>query len=187
MHPAPGNLLIASAALADPNFARCVVLVLDSGDAGTLGVILNQPSQTPVGAVLDRWQDMVAPPGVFFRGGPVELDAALGVGALRLEAGADDRPLGWQELSGSLGLVDLDGSPDDLLGHLRGLRVYAGYAGWGAGQLDAEIAEGSWHVVPSLPSDLFSDHPDRLWAEILRRQPSPLSMLATLPPDANLN
>ena len=84
-------------------------------------------------------------------------------------------------------MVDLDGSPDDFLGRLAGLRIYAGYAGWGAGQLEDEIAEGSWHVVPAQSSDLFSDSPDRLWREILRRQPPPLSMLATLPEDVTLN
>ncbi len=84
-------------------------------------------------------------------------------------------------------MVDLDSSPDDFLGRLTALRVYAGYTGWGAEQLDEEIAEGSWHVVPAAESDLFSTDPDRLWREVTRRQPSPLSMLATLPEDANLN
>ena len=184
MRPAPGSLLIASAMLADPNFARCVLFILESNDEGSLGVILNRPSETPVGEVLVPWQDVVNPPGVFFRGGPVDLSAALAVGSLLDE---DQAPLGWRTLDGPLGLVDLDSSPDDLLGRLNGLRIYAGYAGWGAGQLDAEIAEGSWHVVPARPDDLFSPHPDQLWGEILRRQPSPLSMLSTLPEDASLN
>jgi putative transcriptional regulator len=186
MQPAPGSLLIASATLVDPNFARCVLLILDSNDDGSLGVILNNPSETPVDEVLTPWRDLVNPPGVFFRGGPVELNAALAVGSLA-GAPAAEPPIGWQALSGPLGLVDLDGSPDDFLGRLGGLRVYAGYSGWGAGQLEAEIAEGSWHVLPARHGDLFSDSPDRLWGEILRRQPPPLSMLATLPADASLN
>jgi putative transcriptional regulator len=184
MQPAPGSLLIASATLVDPNFARCVLLILDSDDDGSLGVILNQPSETPVDEVLDRWRDVVNPPGVFFRGGPVELNAALALGSV---VSTDDPPSGWRQVSGSLGMVDLDSSPDDFLGRLGGLRIYAGYAGWGAGQLDHEIAEGSWHVVPAHSGDLFSHHPDRLWHDILRRQPPPLSMLSTLPADANLN
>jgi putative transcriptional regulator len=186
MQPAAGSLLIASATLVDPNFARCVLLILDSNDDGSLGVILNQPSETPVDEVLDQWRDVVNPPGVFFRGGPVELNAALALGNL-VGAAVDDPPVGWRAVSGPLGMVDLDSSPDDLLGRISGLRIYAGYAGWGAGQLDDEIAEGSWHVVPARNSDLFSDAPDRLWREILRRQPPPLSMLATLPEDVTLN
>jgi putative transcriptional regulator len=184
MQLASGSLLIASAMLADPNFARCVLFVLESNDEGSLGVILNQPSETPVGDVLVPWQDVVNPPGVFFRGGPVDLNAALALGSLLDE---DEPPLGWRTLGGPLGLVDLDSSPDEFLGRLNGLRIYAGYAGWGAGQLDAEIAEGSWHVVPAQHGDLFSSHPDQLWGEILRRQPPPLSMLSTLPEDASMN
>ena len=184
MQPAAGSLLIASATLVDPNFARCVLVILESNDDGSLGVILNQPSETPVDEVLDQWRDVVNPPGVLFRGGPVELNAALAIGTV---VSADDPPLGLRQVSVSLGMVDLDGSPDDLLGLLDGLRIYAGYAGWGSGQLDAELAEGSWHVVPAQAGDLFSDRPDRLWRNILRRQPPPLSMLATLPEDSSLN
>jgi putative transcriptional regulator len=182
MQPVAGSLLIASATLVDPNFARCVLLVLDSDTNGTLGVVLNRPSEVAVGDVLEPWQDMASEPGVFFRGGPVELNAALALGAVNGEA-----PSGFRPLTGSLGMVDLDSSPDDFLGRLTALRVYAGYTGWGAEQLDEEIAEGSWHVVPAAKSDLFSTDPDRLWREVTRRQPSPLSMLATLPEDANLN
>ena len=185
MQPEAGSLLIASATLVDPNFARCVLLVLESNEDGSLGVILNQPAEVAVGEVLTQWRDVVNPPGVFFRGGPVELNAALALGLLR--DAVDDAPSGWRQVSGRLGMVDLDASPDDFLGRLSGLRIYAGYAGWGAGQLDDEIAEGSWHVVPARPSDLFSEAPDRLWREILRRQPPPLSMLTTLPADASLN
>jgi putative transcriptional regulator len=184
MQPAPGSLLIASATLVDPNFARCVLLILDSNDDGSLGVILNQPSETPVDEVLAAWRDVVNPHGVFFRGGPVELNAALALGSV---VSADDPPVGWRQVFGPLGMVDLDSSPDDFLGRISGLRIYAGYAGWGAGQLDDEIAEGSWHVVPARSTDLFSGNPDRLWREILRRQPPPLSMLATLPEDVTLN
>ena len=128
---------------------------------------------------------------MLFRGGPVELNAALAVGSLRGES-EEDLPSGWRPLAGSpgigsLGIVDLDQPPEDFLGRLTALRVYAGYTGWGAEQLDGEIAEGSWHVVPALPADVFSSSPERLWGEVLRRQPPPLSMLATLPEDASLN
>lgn len=188
MQPAPGSLLIASATLVDPNFARCVLLILDSDENGSLGVILNRPTEIPVGEVLTPWQDLTSAPGVFFQGGPVELNAALAIGSLRaVDGSAADPLMGWQPLTGSLGLVDLDSTPDGFLGRLAALRVFAGYAGWGAGQLDGEIAEGSWHVVASAASDPFSSSPDRLWREVLRRQPPPLSMLATLPEDANLN
>ena len=187
MQPVAGSLLIASATLVDPNFARCVLLVLDSDEGGTLGVILNRPTEVSVGEVLEPWQDMTSDPGVFFRGGPVELNAALAIGSLR----DGPAPSGWRPLTGasrgSLGILDLDSPPDDFLGRLTALRVYAGYTGWGAEQLQGEIAEGSWHVVPAATTDLFSRTPDRLWGEVLRRQPTPLSLLSTLPEDASLN
>ncbi len=189
MRPGAGSLLISSATLVDPNFARSVVLLLDSDPlGGALGVILQRPSETPVGEVLPGWQDMITEPPVLFVGGPVSLDSALGVGLLR-----DDREpaTGWRTLTdtpaGAIGMVDLDSSPEDLVGHLAALRIYAGYAGWGAEQLEGEIEEGSWYVVPAAPADLFSRHPERLWLDVLRRQPAPLSMLATMPTDANLN
>ena len=188
MHPAAGSLLIASATLADPNFARCVLLLLDSDANGSLGVVLNRPTQVSVGEVLTPWQDVTTEPGVFFQGGPVELNAAIAIGSLRPESlDGDDLPFGWQPISGSIGIVDLDSSPGDFLGRLSALRVYAGYAGWSAAQLDGEIAEGSWHVVSAAATDPFCREPDRLWGEVLRRQPPPLSLLATLPEDANLN
>ncbi len=183
MPPSTGSLLIASATLVDPNFARCLVLMLDSDEDGSLGVILNQPSGTPVSAVLGPWQQLASEPGVLFRGGPVEGNAALALGSLR----GDTEPPGWRPLGGRLGLLDLDVDPEDCSDALSGVRVYAGYTGWGAGQLEAELAEGSWHVVDATEADLFTSSPDRLWRDVLRRQPTPLSLLTTLPGDANLN
>ena len=102
MQLVPGSLLIASATLLDPNFARCVLLVLNADSDGTLGVVLNRPTETPVGEVLSTWQDMTSEPGVFFRGGPVELNAALALGSLR----EGPEPSGWRPLTGSLGIVE---------------------------------------------------------------------------------
>lgn len=188
MQPAAGSLLIASAKLMDPNFVRTVLLVLDSEPGGTLGVVLNRPTAIPVDEVLAPWRHLTTEPGVFFRGGPVELNAALAVGALR---GGAQPPSGWRSLeesaTASVGIVDLDSSPDEFLGQLSALRVYAGYTGWGADQLESEIAEGSWHVVPSAPADLFTHDPDGLWRQVLGRQPTPLSFMTTLPADPNLN
>ena len=97
MQPVAGSLLIASATLVDPNFARCVLLVLDSDPNGTLGVVLNRPSEISVGEVLAPWQDMTSEPGVFFRGGPVELNAALAIGAV---SGRGEPPSGFRPLTG---------------------------------------------------------------------------------------
>jgi putative transcriptional regulator len=67
------------------------------------------------------------------------------------------------------------------------LRVFAGYAGWSSGQLEAELDAGAWWVLDAEPADVFSDDPDDLWSGVLGRQPGPLSLVAYYPPDPTLN
>lgn len=183
MQPARGSLLISSATLQDPSFARSLVLVVDSDDDGSLGVILNRPSATPVGEVLSAWSDVTTAPQVLFSGGPVEGNAALALARLS----GPRRPDAWQPLTPTIGVVDLDRPAEDYVGLVSAVRVYAGYAGWGAGQLDREIEEGSWHLAAAEDHDLFSTTPDTLWRQVLRRQPGEVAMLATMPEDASLN
>jgi putative transcriptional regulator len=182
--PAAGMLLVATPALADPNFADSVVLLLDVDDNGALGVVLNRPSGVSVGAVLDGWADVVAEPDVLFRGGPVGADGALAVALLR---DPEDVPVGFRAVDGRLGLVDLDAPVELLEGSLAGLRIFAGYAGWGAAQLDGEIEEGSWYVVPGETWDAFRTDTTDLWREVLRRQPGELAWHSTRPADPELN
>jgi putative transcriptional regulator len=190
--PAAGRLLVASPTLEEPTFARSVILLLDHDEDGTLGVVLNRPTEVPVGQVLPTWQQHTSSPEVLFRGGPVALDSALGLGALlpaRPTAGGEDpgAVLGWRPLVGSLGLIDLDAPPELLTDGLRALRIFAGYAGWGSGQLDDELAVGAWYVVDSEPLDAFSAAPEELWRVVLRRQRGELAFLSTYPPDPSLN
>jgi len=179
-----GMLLVATPALLDPNFADTVVLLLDVDENGALGVVLNRPSGVPVAEVLEGWGEVVAEPEVLFHGGPVSTEGALAVALLRAE---DDVPVGFREITGQLGLVDLDTPVELLDGSLQGLRIFAGYAGWGAAQLDGEIAEGGWYVVPSQPFDVFRIDPAELWRDVLRRQPGELALHSTRPVDPDLN
>lgn len=177
-------LLVATTALVDPNFAETVVLLLDADENGALGVVLNRPSVVPVAEVLADWRDVVSEPEVLFRGGPVGTDGALAVALLRR---ADDVPVGFREVSGQLGLVDLDTPVELVEGSIEGLRIFAGYAGWGAEQLADEIAEGSWHVVPARAPDVFRIGSSTMWRDVLRRQPGELAWLSTRPVDPELN
>lgn len=188
MDPVPGALLIASPSLADPNFARTIVLLLDAGSDGALGVVLNRPTSLEVGEVLAGWEGVVAGPGVLFQGGPVETDSALAVASVAAEgAGEGDSPVGWRRVFDSTGVVDLD-TPVEIVGSaLSSLRIFAGYAGWSAGQLEAEIEEGAWFVVAAEPGDPFRDEVSGLWAEVLRRQGGTLAMLSTMPTEPELN
>lgn len=178
-----GQLLIASAALRDPNFTRSLVLILDTDDDGALGVVLNRPTPVPVEEVLEAWRDQVSEPGTLFQGGPVGTDSAIAVGRRR----DAEPPVGFRALFGEIGLVDLDTPPELMDGALVRLRVFAGYSGWGTGQLEAEIAEGSWYVVEAEPDDIFAADPESLWRQVLQRQPGDLAWHATRPMDPELN
>jgi len=179
-----GRLLIASPTLEDENFRRTVILVLDHGDEGALGLVVNRPMEVDVSSVLPAWQPYTTAPGRLFQGGPVQLDSALGLVAL---PGNGVEPVGIRLLIGSIGLVDLDAPPELIVSELAGLRIFAGYAGWAAGQLEGEIDDGAWYVVDSEPRDAFTDNPERLWTEVLRRQRGRLAMVSTYPDDPTLN
>ena len=179
-----GMLLVATPQLLDPNFVDTVVLMLDVDEGGALGVVLNRPSGVPVVEVLETWGEIASEPEVLFRGGPVSTEGALAVGLLR---DGDDVPVGFREVDGLLGLVDLDTPVELVTGSLAGMRVFAGYAGWGAEQLAAEIDEGSWYVVPAQPPDVFRDDPSDLWRDVMRRQPGELAWHSTRPVDPDLN
>ena len=184
-----GRLLVATPKLADPNFDRAVVLLLDHDAEGTLGVVLNRPTPVGVGDVLEAWAALAGVPQVVFQGGPVSLDSALALAVIPGEPRQDDGPdlLGWRRVHGAIGLVDLEAPPELLASALGSLRIFAGYAGWGPGQLEDELSEGAWYVVESEPGDVSSPSPERLWREVLRRQRNELAMVATYPDDPTLN
>jgi len=197
---APGLLLVAAPELLAPPFRRTVVLLLAHGDDGSLGVVLNRPSETSVQTVLPGWDRWVARPCAMYYGGPVATSSALCVGVRRagssqpLESIQDEidallDPVGppLARISGELVLVDLDAEPAHTVPALRGVRIYAGHAGWGPGQLDAEIAHGSWYVLDSDPQDILIDADVDLWFRVLRRQGLPLAMDAYRPIEAELN
>ena len=193
MTPAPGSLLIAATGLTDPHFARSLVLVCEAGPEGALGVVLDRPSTMRVSDVLPGWDPLLSPPDVLFQGGPVDTDSALALAVLSRPPGPEavEAPEGWRSFDDvegpCLGVLDLDSEPESWVGRLAALRVHAGYAGWGPGQLDEEIAEGGWHLTPARPAELFTARPERLWHDVLRRQVGPLSLLTTLPADPALN
>ena len=184
-----GRLLVATPMLGDPNFRRTVVLVVeDEPEEGTLGVVLNRPTKVPVGRVLEPWTELASDPSVVFRGGPVAPNSALGLASVPVP----EEPLGWRALESSvlqsrIGLLDLDTPPQLVAGGIASFRVFVGYAGWGPGQLRAEIEEGAWYVVGAEPADAFDPDPGRLWQAVLRRAGGALALVATYPDDPLLN
>jgi putative transcriptional regulator len=170
-----GSLLVATPALVDPNFRRTVVLVAEHGEAGAMGVVLNRPSETAVAEAVPELVSFAGDEEPVFVGGPVAVDSLLALA----EVEEPDETL--ELVVGAVGFVqDLE------VPALRG-RVFVGYAGWSPGQIEAELDEESWIVVPAEPDDVFSDDPDELWSSVLRRQGGPLALLSSTPPDPSLN
>jgi putative transcriptional regulator len=190
--PTKGRLLLATPPLEDPNFDRTVIYVLEHHDEGALGLVLNRPSLEELGDALRPWSEMQTDPSLVFVGGPVEPDALIAIARVREplvepldEDDANERHLA--PLTGDLASADLAADPLDVAGSISALRVFRGYAGWGPGQLDGEIEAGAWLVLDPEPSDLFTNDPDDLWRDVLRRQPGRLSWLAGAPDDLSAN
>lgn len=180
-----GQLLVATPLTGD-TFARTVVLMLHHGEDGAHGLVLNRPLEASVDVVLPEWQPFVTSPGVLFQGGPVGMDTAMGLVSVPGHEG-EDAPLGTQLLFGGIGLVDLDAPAPLVVPELAGFRIFVGYAGWSAGQLEAEIAQGAWYVVPREPRDPFHEGTGDLWREVLLRQRNSLSLVTTATDRPELN
>jgi putative transcriptional regulator len=184
-----GQLLIATPELVGPEFERTVVLVLEHDPAaGALGVVLNRPLPVPVGAELPAWaaSSVVAEPAVVFSGGPVEDDSVLLVALAHPGAAPEElRPV-----TGRVAVVPFTVPADEAYRWSDGVRVFAGYAGWAPGQLEAEVEGGFWYVVDSEPGDLVDADPAALWRTVLRRQRGSLgdlALVASWTPDPELN
>ena len=175
-----GHLLVAGPALVDPNFWRTVVLVGEHSDEGALGIVLNRSSETLVEEALPELMLLSDEMGAVHVGGPVQPSAVV----VLADFAEPDRAESL--VVESVGFLPSEIDPDEL-GELRRARVYVGYAGWGPGQLDAELEEGSWIVEEALPDDVFTDNPEELWSAVLRRKGGPFSLLAAMPPDPSRN
>ena len=159
-----GQILVASRHLADPNFFRTVLLILEHGN-GALGVVLNRPTAITIADVVPTWLELAAEPPVVFHGGPVERTAAIG---LARPDDAFDPAQSWFTLAISqpgqeLGIVNLSAEPHELAGIVRDLRIYSGYAGWSPGQLESEIQAGGWVVLDHGALDPLTNDPATLW------------------------
>ncbi|MFT3660633.1 MAG: YqgE/AlgH family protein [Gordonia sp. (in: high G+C Gram-positive bacteria)] len=182
----PGSLLIASTTLTTPTFARAVIYIIEHDENGTLGVVLNRMSQAAVFNILPQWSELAASPRAVFIGGPVQTESAVCLGVAKIGVDLDSQPR-LHRVLGPVCMVDLDADPEELEPILTGVRIFAGYAGWDAGQLQDELDDGSWLVAAGLPTDLLAPASVDIWHEVLRRQPWPLPLLATYPTDALTN
>lgn len=178
--PAPGMLLISAPGIDSDEFTRSVVLVIDHGLDGTLGVDLATRSDLAVHNVLPQWVDLVAKPQAIYIGGPLSPQSVVGLAVTKpgVDIAANPR---LNRLANRLVHVDLRSEPDELCDDIQEMRLFAGFAEWAPGQLAFEIERGDWYVSPALPSDVVAPGKVDVWGEVMRRQPMPLPLFSTYP------
>jgi putative transcriptional regulator len=180
VEPLAGKLLIAGPALWDPNFRRTVVLIGHHDEEGAVGVVLNRATEVSVKEVAPPLGPLVEPEASLFIGGPVQPSAAV------VLADFEHPEVARVIAFGSIGFLPDEVDTGEGEG-VRRARVFAGHAGWGPGQLEAELGEGSWIVEPATEDDVFTDEPDRLWERVLRRKGHKYDLLRTMPVDPASN
>jgi len=175
-----GHLLIAGGGLFDPNFRQAVVLVVEHNPDGALGVVLNRPSTVTVGQAAPALSGVTSPDERLYVGGPVQPQAAV------ILAQFEHPDLATQLVFDSVGVIGDENEDLGSPGLLR-KRVFAGYAGWAAGQLDKELESGDWILELPEPDDVFTDSPEELWSSVLKRMGSAYALLAHMPFDPSTN
>lgn len=175
-----GKLLIASPSLEDPNFARSVVLITEHGEEGAMGIVLNRPSEAEVAAVIPDLAPVAGGEPIFV-GGPVQPEALVVLGEF-----SDPAKAAWLVVA-DVGLVSAQTELDELPAAVRRGRVYAGFSGWGPGQLEGEIEEDAWIVEAPIPPELFPDDPSVLWSSVLERMGGEYALVARMPEDPSMN
>jgi putative transcriptional regulator len=174
-----GHLLVAAPSLVDPNFVRTVVLVAEHSDDGAMGVVLNRASDSSIGEVVPDLSTLIDDDELVFAGGPVQADGVM------VLAEFDDPADAALPIDGELGFVALEADTEEI--SATRARAFAGHAGWGPGQLEAELEEEAWFVAPFEREDAFTDEPDELWSAALVRKGGAYALVARMPEDPSLN
>ena len=176
-----GQLLIASPALLDPNFARTVVLVAEHSDEGAMGLVLNRPAELVAADAVPEIRELVDPDAPIHVGGPVQPSAIV------VLAEFEDADEAAVRVFDDVGFIAAETDASSLVDSTRQARAFAGFAGWGEGQLESELEEDSWIVEPARLEDVFTDEPETLWNSVLRRKGGQYALLALMPVDPSLN
>ncbi len=176
-----GQLLLAAPTLRDPNFRRTVVLIGAHSEEGAMGVVLNRPSAVTVGEAVPALEETAGERETVYVGGPVQPTSIV-----LLAEFLDPSPAGLLVL-GRIGFPAPEADLDELSEAIARRRVFAGYAGWGEGQLDEELESGDWIPHPARPEDVFTEDPGELWASVLARKGGTYALLARMPLDPSVN
>ncbi len=176
-----GQLLLASPSLLDPNFQRTVVLIGTHSEEGAMGIVLNRPSNVTVAEAVPPLEDALGPVEPVFVGGPVQPTAIV------LLAEFTDPSAAGLLILGRIGLPSAEAGIDELAEATTRRRAFAGYAGWGEGQLDAEVENGDWISHEARPQDIFTEDPESLWSGVLTRKGGSYALVARMPLDPSVN
>ena len=174
-----GKLLVSSPALVDPNFRKTVVLIAHHDEEGAMGLVLSRPSDVSASEAVPLLVGFDGAHDPVFVGGPVQPEAFM------VLAEFDDVGQAAAPVMDRIGFMPADAEPDDLA--IRRVRLFAGYSGWGGGQLEAELDEDSWIIVDAIPDDAFADDPDELWRTVVHRKGGPFGLMENMPYDPGLN
>jgi putative transcriptional regulator len=166
--PAAGKFLVATRGLSDPNFERSVVLLVQHGQGGSWGLVVNRPTGVPLSKLFAGEPLLERQDGTLFAGGPV------GAGRFLLLLRASHPPEQSQRVFADVYLGWTPAALRDARG-ISDCRVYSGYAGWAPGQLEAEIARGDWHLLPAEASLVFEPRPEQVWEQLARRMETPVA------------
>jgi putative transcriptional regulator len=176
-----GQLLLAAPNLVDPNFARTVVLIGVHSSDGAMGIVLNRPSELTAADAVPELDGAVAAGEPLYLGGPVQRGAIVCLAEF-----LDPTPAGLLVL-GRIGFPARDADLGALGDATVRTRAYAGFAGWGEGQLESEIEDGDWIAQAALADDVFTDEPTELWSRVLERKGGSFALLARMPLDPSVN
>ena len=175
------QLLVASPQLGDPNFARTVLLITEHNDEGAMGVVLNRPATVTVGEAAPELEELVGPGEDVYVGGPVQPSSVI---VLAEWEDLDDNAV---PIFDGIGFVGAETDTAELSRSVSRARVFAGFAGWGPGQLETELERDDWIIEPALPDDVFCPDPEQLWSDVLERKGGEYALVARMPLDPSLN
>ena len=161
--PEKGKLLVATELIDGDVFTQTVIVLLHYDKSGAAGLVVNRPTDVEIKELLRDEDPMSDYDGTIYWGGPVQM------GSLRAMLKTDEPPDGAENVIGAVYFVPLDETTTDTLDDAGELRLFLGYAGWAPGQLDRELARGSWLVVPGTEERVFAKDPTGLWKELAPR------------------
>lgn len=176
-----GQLLVAAPTLVDPNFRRTVVLIAAHGDDGAMGIVLNRPTELELSEASELLDGIAGAGELVYLGGPVQTSS------ITVLAEWEEPERAAAIVVDDVGFVPGDEDMELIEPYVSRARVFAGHAGWGPDQLEAELEREDWIVVEASGDDVFCDEPETLWGSVLEREGGQYALLARMPADPSLN